>query len=78
MRQKADESTEFDPDALTARVRSHWERLGYQIRQIGPTAKDRTGHRSIIVDLPHSASISFSANTKILGISSSGECVRWD
>ncbi|WP_431246080.1 hypothetical protein [Leifsonia xyli] len=76
--QNADESMEFDPDALTEKVRTHWKGLGYRIRQIGPTAEDRTGHREIIVDLPHSASISFSANTKILGISSSGECVRWD
>lgn len=76
--QNADESSEFDPDALTEKVRSHWQGLGYRVRQIGPTAKDSTGHRSIIVDLPHSASISFSANTKILGVSASSECVKWD
>lgn len=76
--QNAETSHEFDPDALTEKVRSYWEGLGYRVRQIGPAAKDRTGHREIIVDLPHSALITFSANTKILGISSSGECVRWE
>ena len=78
VRKKADASDEFDPDALTKRVRSYWEGLGYRVRQIGPTAKDSTGHREIIVDLPHSALIIFSANTRILGISASGECVKWD
>ncbi|MDR6611445.1 hypothetical protein [Leifsonia sp. 1010] len=78
VRQLAGPSSEFDPDALSAKVRSYWEGLGYRVRQIGPAAQDSGGHRSIIVDLPHSASISFSANTEILGISASGECTKWD
>jgi len=76
--QNAGPSFEFDPDALSEKVRSYWEGLGYRVRQIGPAAQDSGGHRSIIVDLPHSASISFSANTEILGISASGECTKWD
>jgi hypothetical protein len=78
VRQRADAASAFDPDAVTEKVRAYWEGLGYRVRQIGPTGQDSGGHRSIIVDLPHSASISFSANTEILGISASGECTKWD
>ena len=78
VRQLGEPSSEFDPDALSAKVRAYWEGLGHRVRQIGPAAQDSEGHRSIIVDLPHSASVSFSANTKILGISASGECIKWD
>ncbi|MDR6611446.1 hypothetical protein [Leifsonia sp. 1010] len=70
--------SEFDPDALSEKVRTYWLGLGYRVRQIGPAAQDSGGHRSIIVDLPHSASVSFSANTEILGISASSECGKWD
>lgn len=78
VRQLAEPSSEFDPDALTEKVRAYWEGLGHRVRQIGPAAQDTEGHRSIILDLPHSASVSFSANTKILGISASGECTQWN
>lgn len=71
-------SSEFDPDVLSAKVRAYWEGQGHRVRQIGPTGHDATGFRSIIVDLPHSAGIHFSASTKILGISASGECVTWE
>jgi hypothetical protein len=78
VRQLAEPSSTLDPDALTEKVRAYWGGLGYRVRQIGPAAQDCEGHRSIIVDLPHSASVSFSANTKILGISAAGECIKWD
>jgi hypothetical protein len=76
--QNAIPTSEFDPDVLSEKVRAYWESLGYRVRQIGPTAKDRTRHSSIIVDLPHGAAVSFSANTKILSISASSECTTWD
>ena len=76
--QNADPSSVFDPDALSAKVRAHWEGLGHRVRQIGPTAQDSTRYRSIIVDLPHSAGMQFTASTKILSISASGECIKWD
>jgi hypothetical protein len=76
--QNADPSSAFDPDALSTKVRAYWEGLGYQVRQIGPTAQDGTRYRSIIVDLPHSAGIRFTASTKILSISASGECITWN
>ena len=76
--QNADPSSVFDPDALSAKVRSYWEGLGHRVRQIGPTAQDSTRYRSIIVDLPHSAGMQFTASTKILSISASGECIKWD
>ena len=78
VRQLADPSSVFDPDALSAKVRANWEGHGYPVRQIGPTAQDSTRYRSIIVDLPHSAGMQFTASTTILGISASGECIKWD
>jgi hypothetical protein len=77
VRQLAEPSSAFDPEALSARVRAYWEGLGYRVRQIGPTAQDGTRYRSIIVDLPHSAGIRFTASTKILTIGASGECIKW-
>jgi hypothetical protein len=76
--QDADPSAQFDPDALTEKVRSYWEGLGYTIRQIGPPALDETRGRSINVDLPHSAGLHFDASTKILGISVHSECITWE
>ena len=76
--QDANPSVRFDPDALTEKVRSYWEGLGYTIRQIGPAALDETRGRSINVDLPHGAGLHFAASTKILGISVHGECVTWE
>jgi hypothetical protein len=78
VRQLADPSSAFDPDALSTRVRAYWEGPGYRVRQIGPTGQDGTRYRSIIVDLPHSAGIRFTASTKILSISASGECIKWN
>ena len=74
----AEGSSVFDPEALSLGVRAYWEGLGYRVRQIGPTAQDGTRYRSIIVDLPHSACIRFTASTKILSISASGECIKWN
>jgi hypothetical protein len=78
VRQLAEPSSTFNPDALTENVRAYWEDLGHRVRQIGPAEQDSEGYRSIIVDLPHSASASFAASTKILKISAAGECIKWD
>jgi hypothetical protein len=76
--QRADPSTEFDPEALSQNVRTYWEGLGYTTRQIGPPAQDTTRGRSINVDLPHSAGLQFFASTKALSIWVDSECTHWD
>jgi hypothetical protein len=76
--QRADPSTEFDPESLSQKVRSHWEGLGYTTRQIGPPAQDTTRGRSIDVDLPHSAGLQFFASAEALSIWVDSECTHWD
>ncbi|SFL33510.1 hypothetical protein [Leifsonia sp. CL147] len=76
--QRADPSTQYHPESLGEKVRNYWEGLGYTIRQIGPPAQDATRGRSISVDLPHSASLEFSASTEALAIWVHGECVKWE
>lgn len=76
--QRADPSTEFDPESLSAKVRSYWEGLGYTTWQMGPPAQDTTRGRSINVKLPHSASLQFSASTEALAIWVDSECTQED
>ncbi|MFK3671386.1 hypothetical protein ACI2IX_14555 [Leifsonia aquatica] len=68
----------FDPDAITEKVRAHWKDLGYHVRQIGPVPTDDTRLRSIEVDLPHKAGLSFGASTTNMRIQVSSECVKID
>lgn len=74
--QQAAPGTEIDPFPPVAKVRAHWEKLGYTIRQIGPPSQDRTKGHSIVVDLPHKAALEFFASTEVLSISVDSECVK--
>ncbi|MFK3671385.1 hypothetical protein ACI2IX_14550 [Leifsonia aquatica] len=68
----------FDPDAITEKVRAHWKNLGYEVRQLGPVSTDETRLRSIFVDLPYKAHLSFGASTTNMRIQVSSECVKID
>jgi len=77
VRQRVDPET-FDPDAITEKVRAHWKDLGYHVRQIGPVSTDEMRLRSIDVDLPYKAGLSFSASLTNMTIQISSECVKID
>ena len=77
VQQRVDPET-FDPDAVTEKVRAHWKNLGYEVRQLGPVSTDEMRLRSIFVDLPYKAHLSFSASLTNMTIQISSECVKID
>ncbi len=64
-----------DPTAKIEQVRDHWEKLGYRVRQIGPTDTSNTMFTAIFVDLAYGAGLGFNASTTGMGISTEGECI---
>jgi hypothetical protein len=67
-----------DPLAKIEQVREHWERLGYQVRQIGPADTSKTKYTGIYVDLPYGAGLGFNASTTGMAISAQSECIKED
>jgi hypothetical protein len=65
-----------DPLAKIQLVRAHWQKLGYEVRQIGPAESSTILYTEVFVDLPFGAALGFSASTQMMSISPQSECVK--
>jgi len=64
-----------DPDGASAAMRAHWEKLGYQMNQLGPEKADATHNQELNARLPNGAMLTYAVATNLGAIIVRSACV---